>query len=171
MATVAEQFRAAREAQGLTIHQVAEVTKLRTDHVRALEAGDYGVFAAPVYVRGFARTYARLLHLDPEGIGAALDAELRQAGRLEETAMKGAGQRGLLDALMLQFSKVNWRVVLPTLGVAVFVLALILGYRAWANFRHRDPLATLGPGQHQPARPDPAELLPVPTNAPRRSAP
>ena len=36
MPTVAEQLRTAREAQGLTVYQVAEITKIRTDHIRAL---------------------------------------------------------------------------------------------------------------------------------------
>ncbi|MGH7954054.1 MAG: helix-turn-helix domain-containing protein, partial [Limisphaerales bacterium] len=50
MPTVAEQLRAAREVQKLTIHQVAEKTKIRTDHVRALEDGNFSVFSAPVYI-------------------------------------------------------------------------------------------------------------------------
>jgi len=37
MSTVAEQLRVAREARKLTIAQVAEVTKIRTDYIRALE--------------------------------------------------------------------------------------------------------------------------------------
>ncbi|NJM55710.1 MAG: hypothetical protein HC841_07225, partial [Verrucomicrobiae bacterium] len=32
---------------------------------RALEEGDYGVFAAAVYAKGSMRTYAKLLRLDP----------------------------------------------------------------------------------------------------------
>ena len=58
MASVAEQLRAAREAKNLTVSQVAETTKIRGDHIRALEEGNYNVFVAPVYSRGFIRTYA-----------------------------------------------------------------------------------------------------------------
>src|SRR5215471_783335 len=60
MASVGEQLRAAREKQGLSLSEVVERTKLRTDHVVALEEGDYDVVAAPVYVRGFVRSYAAL---------------------------------------------------------------------------------------------------------------
>ena len=52
MATVAEQLRTAREARNLTVEQIADTLKMRTDHVRALEEGDYDVFSAPVYIRG-----------------------------------------------------------------------------------------------------------------------
>jgi len=64
MSTVAEQLRQAREAQNLNVQQVAQVTKIRTDHLVALEEGNYNVFSAPVYIRGFVRTYAALLKLD-----------------------------------------------------------------------------------------------------------
>ena len=73
MPTVAEQLRTSREAQGLTVYQVAEVTKIRTDHVRALEEGKFEAFAAPVYVRGFVRTYATLLKLDVPGMMSQLE--------------------------------------------------------------------------------------------------
>ena len=49
MATVAEQLRSAREAQNLDIYQVAEITKMKTDHIRALESGEYDGFAAPIF--------------------------------------------------------------------------------------------------------------------------
>ncbi len=38
MSTVAEQLRAGREARMLTVEQVAELTKIRTDHIRALNS-------------------------------------------------------------------------------------------------------------------------------------
>ena len=37
MSTVAEQLRCARQAQNLTLPQVGEITKIRTDHLRALD--------------------------------------------------------------------------------------------------------------------------------------
>src|SRR3989442_410993 len=39
MSTVAEQMRRAREEQSLTVHQVSDITKIKTDHIRALEDG------------------------------------------------------------------------------------------------------------------------------------
>jgi hypothetical protein len=54
------------------MQQVVEITKIRTDHLRALEAGNYDVFSAPVYIRGFVRGYAKLLKLDvPQSHGGA----------------------------------------------------------------------------------------------------
>ena len=44
MSEVGEQLHAAREALKLTIQQIADATKIRTDHIRALEEGHYEVF-------------------------------------------------------------------------------------------------------------------------------
>lgn len=167
MPTVAQQLRSAREAQGLTVHQVAEITKIRTDHLRALEEANYSLFAAPVYIRGFARTYARLLHLDPEAIVRELETELERSGEFTEPT-SNLGERTLLDLFMLQLSRVNWRVALPTLGVALALALAILGYRAWRDHRARDPLSRLGPGLYQPAAPPAADTLPLPGETPRR---
>jgi len=64
MSTVAEQLRQAREARHLTVQQAAEITKIRTDHLRALEEGNFEVFSAPVYIRGFVRSYSTLLKME-----------------------------------------------------------------------------------------------------------
>ena len=86
MSTVAEQLRQAREAKKLTVHQVVEITKIRTDHLRALEEGNFDVFSAPVYIRGFVRSYSTLLKLDVPQIMAALEAELKRTDKVQRAA-------------------------------------------------------------------------------------
>jgi len=76
MSTVAEQLRKGREAQNLSVQQLAEITKIRSDHIRALEEGNFDVFSAPVYIRGFVRTCSTLLKLNVPQVMAALDEEL-----------------------------------------------------------------------------------------------
>src|ERR1039458_2621122 len=84
MSMVAEQLRQAREARNLTIQQVVEITKIRTDHLLALEEGNFDVFSAPVYIRGFVRTYSTLLKLDVPQMMAALEAELAETKKFAE---------------------------------------------------------------------------------------
>src|SRR5512144_613768 len=109
MSTVAEQLRHAREARNLTVQEVADITKIRTDHLRALEEGNYDVFSAPVYIRGFVRTLAGLLKLDVPKTMAALEAELKGTEKFSEPPPLSNEPRGVLDFLMLQLSKVDWR--------------------------------------------------------------
>ena len=82
MASIGDQLRQAREAQGLSVAEVVDQTKMMTDQIHALEAGDWSAFAAPVYMRGFVSNYAGLLKLDVEEIRKGLEAELAAFFRL-----------------------------------------------------------------------------------------
>lgn len=65
MATMGEQFRAAREAKGLDPSQAAAATHMLSKHIHALENEDFHDMA-PTYAKGFIRLYARFLGLDAE---------------------------------------------------------------------------------------------------------
>jgi cytoskeletal protein RodZ len=66
MSALGEEFRSAREARGLTLSDVAEQIHIRSVYLNAIENEDWKSIGAPVYVRGFIRTYARFLGLDAE---------------------------------------------------------------------------------------------------------
>jgi cytoskeleton protein RodZ len=168
MSTVAEQLRQAREARHLTVEQVVEITKIRTDHLRALEEGDFNVFSAPVYIRGFVRTYSNLLKLDVPQVMAALDAELGQTKKFAEPPPLTDRSRGPLDFVTLQLSKVDWRKGVIAVGVLAVVVVLALCYVVWRHHRQTDPLKGLKPGVYQPAQRNAGETLPLPPPAPKR---
>lgn len=160
MATVAEQLHLAREAQKLSVQEVAGVTNIRSDHIRALEEGNYNVFSAPVYIRGFVRTYAMLLKLDVPSILAELDIELGKTDRFSEPPPLTDHHKGVLDFITLQLSKLNWRVA--TVVVILITVAVI----AWSTYyMHRrpgraDPLAHLPPATY--STPQSGETAPLP---------
>ena len=66
MPALGEEFRSAREARGLSLSDVAERLHIRSVYLAAIEDEDWRAIGAPVYVRGFMRTYARFLGLDAE---------------------------------------------------------------------------------------------------------
>ena len=66
MPALGERFRAAREARGLTVSDVAEHIRIRSVYLAAIEDENWSAVGAAVYIRGFIRTYARYLNLDPE---------------------------------------------------------------------------------------------------------
>src|SRR3974390_3483490 len=119
VSTVAEQLRQAREARHLTVEQVAEITKIRTDHLRALEEGNFDVFSAPVYIRGFVRSLSNLLKLDVPSIMVDLDSELGKTRQFAEPPALSTHPHGFLDFLMLQLSKVDWQRGVWALAIAV----------------------------------------------------
>lgn len=166
MATVSEQLRQAREAQHLTVQQVAEITKIRTDHLRALEQGNFDVFSAPVYIRGFVRSCATLLKLDVPQIMAALELELKGTEKFSEPPALTNEPRGVLDFLTLQLSKVNWNKSVLAVGAVAGVAVIATAVFLWHHAKNSDPLADLKPGVYQPAQSNSGDTLPLP--APKR---
>lgn len=59
-------LRAAREERGWTLMDAEEATKIRTRYLQALENEDYAVLPGSAYIKGFLRTYAKQLGLNPD---------------------------------------------------------------------------------------------------------
>jgi cytoskeleton protein RodZ len=167
MSTVAEQLRQTREAQMLTVQQVVDVTKMRSDHVHALEQGDYTAFSAPVYIRGFVRGYAALLKLNVPEVMRQLEVELGQPGAAGATESLVPGGGSWVDRFMLGLSKVDWPkgglVLLAVLAVAA------LGFTFIFQSAHRktDPLAGEKARMYQ-APTNSGERLPLPAGGANR---
>jgi cytoskeleton protein RodZ len=64
---IGEMLRHAREEQGLDYLQLSEMTKLQPHVLESLENEEWFAFSAPVFIKGFLRSYAKALNLD-EGI-------------------------------------------------------------------------------------------------------
>ena len=63
-------LRAAREAKGYTVGQVAESTRLMSSMVEDLENENFSHIAAPIYGRGFVKLYCEAVGLDPKPLVA-----------------------------------------------------------------------------------------------------
>lgn len=151
MSTVAEQLRSAREAKNLTVEQVADMTKIRTDHIRALEEGNFGVFSAPIYIRGSVKNYAAVLKLDTAAVLIELAAELKGTEKFSEPPPLSESKQTFVDHVTLVLAKVNWKV--GAAGFALVALAVIFGvsFWAWRHHQKNDPLKNLPPAVYQPA--------------------
>jgi hypothetical protein len=86
--TLAERLIAARERKGIDLGRAERDTRIRTAHLRALEAGDHSALPSDVYSRGFVRTYARYLELDPDDLVGLWRRE-RAGSRTEEVVDVG----------------------------------------------------------------------------------
>ena len=163
MPTVAEQLRHGREAMQLDVQQVADATKLKSDHVRALEEGNYDYFTAAIYLRGSVRTYANLLKLDAAELVAQLDAELNDTQKFADATPGAEHRKSFVDSFMLLLTRLNWGVAGAVIALAIIFLVANASYRAWKNHKPDDPLRNLSSGMYQPAEPA-GEILPLPTN-------
>jgi cytoskeleton protein RodZ len=166
MSNVAVQLRQAREALGLTIGQVADFTKIRSDHIEALEEGNFNTFAAQVYIRGFVRTYARLLKLNEPQMLASLDEELSGNKKFREPPPFTDKPHTFVDTITLLLAKINWKFSL-VVGGAVMTCLIVAGvYSMVHHYKTADPLSGLTPGVYSAQNSQSGETIPLP--APRR---
>jgi hypothetical protein len=65
---IGEVLKSARTRQRIDIQTVEEQTKIRTKYLRALENEQWEVLPGHPYAKGFLRTYAQFLGLDPDAL-------------------------------------------------------------------------------------------------------
>lgn len=160
MPTVAAQLRAGREAKSLTIEQVADQTKIRTDHVRALEEGRYSAFSATIYIRGSVKIYSGFLKLDTQALLATLDGELKATDKFSEPPPLTDSKKTFVDTLALGFAKLNWKVGFA--GIIIIAMVFIVIVSVWVA-KHRktsDPLKNMPPAVYHPG--NAGDTLPLP---------
>lgn len=155
-ATVGCQLREAREAAGLTTADVAQSLKFSQRQVEQLEADDYDALPGTTIVRGFTRSYARLLGLDAGALLQLLDArtpnvpvEVRPPDN-----MGLAGEPGGLRQLSL----------LASAAIVIALAAILIGLWQYFSPEAAAPpvAAENGPGVSVPS-PDTAATLPPAT--------
>src|SRR5690606_15716290 len=81
MQTIGERLEEARKRKGISIREAAEHTKIRGDYLQKFEANTFDIDLPALYIRGFIRTYARYLELDPERLSGDVDAALARDGK------------------------------------------------------------------------------------------
>ena len=121
--TVGERLRAAREAAGLDLNDIATRTRVPTRHLEAIERSDFTALPSITYAIGFARSYARAVGADETVITRDLRVELGRApvGTPGETAPYEP-----VDPTRVPSRLLAWT------ALALLVVFLI-GYGAWRS--------------------------------------
>lgn len=150
-----KRLRTAREALGFSVEDVARHLRLDAKHIEAIERNDFSLFAAPVFVRGHLRGYARLVKLPPNAIirayGDATPRPLR--GRAEGSPGAGLG----------------WLIYPLLLGVLVIA---VIGWQTQGTFNPRNGKPDAHEsraGARQAAAAPPIAAIPVTAQAPAAS--
>ncbi len=81
MGILGDSLRAARKQKNWSLAQAEGATRIRQRYLDALEKEHFAEFASEGQIRGFVRTYALRLGLDPEEMLEYFDAEPRNVGR------------------------------------------------------------------------------------------
>jgi len=81
-------LRAAREAQGLSIQDVARQLRLMNRQIVAMENEDFASLGQPVFARGFVRNYARLLGLDAQALLHTMGGQVEPVDVIQAPAVE-----------------------------------------------------------------------------------
>lgn len=108
-------MRAARENLGYSIHQVNRETRVHLSHLRAIEDMTPNLLGAPVYAKGYIRTYARFLGMDEQ---TTLDRYMSECAILKDPEKQEIAPPASSKARRLP-------VAVPMLGIVT--VALIAG--------------------------------------------
>ncbi len=112
----------AREAAGMSLGQIAGLTRIPERHLAAIEANDFAALPARPYAVGFSRTYAKALGLDQNEIAEAVREELANQEPADTRRTVQTFEPG--DPARVPSNKLVWLAVLGVLAV------LAIGYFA-----------------------------------------
>ncbi|MDH3978944.1 MAG: helix-turn-helix domain-containing protein [Gammaproteobacteria bacterium] len=87
-ASIGAQLTAARKARKLEIDKVAHELKLDVAVIRALENDDGAALPAPIFVKGYLRSYARLVGLPEDGLVRSYAQQVGELPPLTVTRVK-----------------------------------------------------------------------------------
>ena len=153
-AALGELLRETRLSRAYTLEEVERDTRINSVYLEALEHGRYELLPAPVYTRGFVRSYARHLGLDEEQALSLLPAELPRPAGLEPMA-------GLRRTPGPSLPTINRPLAAGLVAAAVlFVLALLALARLGGG---GEPAS---PGPSPTASPSPAVSTPAAAGVP-----
>ena len=129
---VGRRLREAREAKGLSLDEVAAMTRVPTRHLEHIDSGNWDALPAITYSLGFARAYAKAVGLNPSEIGTQLRAQL--------------GSAPMASAATSYYEPADPARVPPkslALVAALIAILLVAGYFIWRNnaLGNGDPLA------------------------------
>jgi len=154
-----QQLRRARESLGYSVADVAQSIKFSPRQIEALERGDYEVLpSGQTFIRGFIRSYAKLMRIDA---GPLLDALPREVP-VEPAELERPQDLG--TRLPVAGSGLGWMpmAALGALGLAVAALAVHYFYRGEAKAppSRKSPVAA---AESAPAVNPPPAALPAPS--------
>ena len=118
MEKLGKYLRENREAKGITLEEIEQVSNISLTFLRALEAGQVHGLPASTFTVGFLRQYARCIGLDPEDVVLRYRTATQEGGgRFREPSMEkmGRGRRRSIWVLgaSLLFLGLLWTALYP----------------------------------------------------------
>ena len=142
----------ARQRLGLSQKEVADKLYLTTSFIKYIDASEFSSLPKPAFIKGYLRSYARVVDLSGDEIVALYDAELQIAEPTPE--IRGVTEEDVgtasITGPVLQISLIG-------LGGLALVVAVI--WWIVSDPEEETPLSVAQPGVSQPATQDSSEAV------------
>lgn len=144
MKTAGSLLKEARESSSYSLEELSKRTKIREDYLRAIEEDSYDGLPSGPFVRGFLRSFAHEVGVNPETIVATYR---RDFGTVEH---EGLIPKGLLNPLRRK----SRLLINPVLFGILVLCAVVLGFVVyqWQLFSQPPQLTVYEPVENQEAR-------------------
>jgi len=142
-------LREARERLGLSVADVAAQIKFAPRQIEALEADDFKRLPEAAFLRGFVRSYAKILHLDAQALLAALPQTKAVTGELIPASVE--------VPFPVAHSAQKQNLIL--LGAALLLAVIVVGFSVW---HFTTPLKQAKVAKIETPVPLPAEMQIIP---------
>ena len=148
--TVGQYLRQEREKKNISLESISQTTRISLKDLEALEKDEFHHFPAPVFARGFLRTYANQIGIDPNEIIALYEAQTDSLSASKKTKVAPPSPNNRLRVKYI---------------ITLFIFALVAVF-AFSFFFYKSPAPppppSPSPAKSSPPRPETKAPAPEP---------
>lgn len=133
MTELGNRLKEAREARGLSLDDLQDITKIQKRYLKGIEEGNYDSIPGKFYVRAFIKQYGEAVGLDPESLFNEYKHEIPSV--YEEQVVEPLSRSGARksDDGVSKFLEMLPRIIITLVIVGIIVLAWFFIQKAVSN--------------------------------------
>ncbi|PAC38135.1 helix-turn-helix domain-containing protein [Caldifermentibacillus hisashii] len=133
MTELGNRLKEAREAKGLTLDDLQDITKIQKRYLKGIEEGNYDSIPGKFYVRAFIKQYGEAVGLDPESLFDEYKHEIPSV--YEEQIAEPLSRSGTRkpDEGVSKFLEMLPRIIITLVIIGIIVLAWFFIQKAVSN--------------------------------------
>ncbi|WP_155286223.1 helix-turn-helix domain-containing protein [Lacticaseibacillus zhaodongensis] len=130
MDEIGQKLRDARLEKGYTIDDLQQITKIQKRYLIAIEEGNFDALPGDFYVRAFIKQYASVVGINTDELMEEYQQDIPTVKPVvptdEEEAGNGETKQTRVTPAVEQARKNRFRHYLPQIGIAIFVIILLV---------------------------------------------
>jgi len=144
----------AREAKGMTVDELATVTKLTVKNINLIESGDWKAFPVKAYLRGYLNSMSEKLGLDPKKV---LEYYYTESGTKSVDLIASTPEKPVKVSPMSDEERKPRSKAVP-IAIALLVLAFVVGSHFFNEMNNEEQSAVVETPSKEASVEAPAEV-------------